>query len=176
MHRSGARTGIGPFGELMRRLLLVASLAASLAGLPTVALAHAEFVSSEPSGGDVVDEPPTEVVITFDGELRPEISEFLVTGPGGEVGVGAVDLEVAERNVLRGAVAIREPGVYTVAWTAVAVDGHRELGDFSFTVGGGEVPETALATAHEPMRLAVSLAGAALLLVTAILLRRRSGG
>src|SRR5919106_828269 len=122
----------------MRRLLFVTSLAVSLAALPTAALGHAEFFASEPADGAVVDEPPAEVVITFDGELQSERSEFRVAGPGGEVGVGAVDLEVAERNVLRGAVAITEPGIYTVKWTAVADDGHEEVGDFSFTVGGDD--------------------------------------
>ena len=47
---------------------------------------------------------------------------------GGVVGEGGLDLSVAERNELDGNVAIRAPGTYAVAWTAVSADGHEEQG------------------------------------------------
>jgi copper resistance protein C len=156
----------------MHRLFLAMLLAVTAGGFPAPALGHAEFVSSTPADGEVLHEPPTEVVITFDGELQPEGSEFRVAGPGGQVGMGSVDLEVAERNVLRGAVSISQPRIYTVTWTAVGEDGHEQTGDFKFTLAG--VPETALATAFEPMRLALTLAGALLVCAAAIASRRRA--
>jgi methionine-rich copper-binding protein CopC len=160
-------------GAIMRRLLFATFLAVTAAALPAMTLGHAEFVSSDPADGEVVDEPPAEVVITFEGELQPDGSEFRVAGPGGEVGVGSVDLEVAERNVLRGAVSITEPGIYTVNWTVVAEDGDEQTGAFSFTVAAGDVPETALPNLREPMRLALTLAGAALLLGAGTIVIRR---
>jgi copper resistance protein C len=157
----------------MRHLLLAAFLGAAAAALPAPALGHAELVSSTPADGDVLREPPAEVVITFDAELRPEGSEFRVTGPGGEAGMGSLDLDVAERNVLRGAVSASQPGTYAVTWTVLGEDGHQETGTFDFTVGG--VPETALRTAPEPMRLALTLAGGILIGAGAVASRRRAG-
>lgn len=160
----------------MRRAVLATFLAVAATALPDLALGHAEFVSSAPADDEVVTEPPTDVVITFEGELQPEGSGFRVAGPGGEVGSGSVDLEVAERNVLRGAVSISQAGIYTVKWTVVAEDGDQQIGDFSFTVGDRAVPETNLAVSFEPMRLALMLAGAALLFAAGTIATRRRGG
>jgi methionine-rich copper-binding protein CopC len=158
---------------LTRALVLGFVLVAVAAALPAPALAHAELVSSDPADGEVMAEPPTEIVITFDGELVPAGSGFRLAGPGGEVGVGSVDLEVAERNVLRGDASITAPGIYTVKWTVLGEDGHEQLGDFTFTVGSGDVPETALAAPFEPMRLALALAGAAMLVTAAVVVIAR---
>lgn len=165
-----------------RRLLPIV-LALGLAAVPAATLAHAELVSTDPAAGASLDDPPSEVVITFDGELDP-VSGFTVThADGDEVGVGEVDLEVAERNVLRGAVTITEPGVYTVSWTAISDDGHAEEGTFSFgylagasdeTEGGhddeGETPDTALSAPATNGSLG---AGVVLLLVALAMTVRR---
>jgi methionine-rich copper-binding protein CopC len=130
----------------MRRIRLVPITAAVtlLLTLPAAVSAHAELVSSDPAPGDRLDEAPSEVTVTFDGELAPE-SGFIVTDADGhEVGAGGLDLDVAERNVLRGAVTITEPGVYTVAWTAVSDDDHPEEGSFTF---GYDANPTATSTA-----------------------------
>lgn len=123
----------------MRRITLrlsrfAASAIAALAliAVPTVVAAHADLESSTPEAGANLDTAPTEVVLTFSGELDPA-STFVVTdAEGTTVGEGELDLDVAERNVVSGTVDISEPGVYTVAWTAVSIDGHPEEGSFEF--------------------------------------------
>jgi copper resistance protein C len=157
--------------RLPRRLLPLATLVASLA-LPTLVLGHVELASTSPADGERLDEPPTEVVITFDGELNPEASEFTVTDASGtEVGSGGVDLEVADRNELRGAVEITEPGVYVVSWTGTGTDGHEETGEFRFGYQADvepvapAQPNTAVATADG--RAAATAWGAALIWVAA---------
>lgn len=117
----------------MRRhtLPIVAALAATVA-MPALVLGHAEYASSDPEAEANLDTPPSEVTVTFDGELDPS-SGFVVTDAADiEVGVGELDLTVADRNVLSGPVAITEPGVYTVTFTAASIDGHAEEGHFSF--------------------------------------------
>jgi hypothetical protein len=112
--------------------------------------------------------------MTFGGELDPEGSSFVVTDADGiEVGTGEVDLDVAERDEMRGAVDITEPGEYTVAWSSAAADGHPEEGTFTFTVvdpgatGGTQgTPDTALPVPAGPHPLV--LAGPALLGMAAI--------
>lgn len=120
-------------------------LAAVLVSLPAAAAAHAELVSSSPADGGTLTTPPDEVVLTFDDELDPDKSSFTVTDAGGdEVGSGEVDLNVADRNVLRGSVDVSERGAYTVRYVAAAADGHVTEGTITFTYGSNAAPNTAL--------------------------------
>ena len=157
----------------VRRLLAALVLALAAVAVPALALAHAEFVSSTPEHGAMLDVPPSEIVITFEGELQAEGSGFRVAGPGGDVGSGTLDLQVAERNVLRGAVSLTEPGVYTVKWTVVAADGDEQLGYFDFTIRGATVPTTALAAPPGPIRAVLTTIGAVMLAAAVLLVLRR---
>jgi copper resistance protein C len=161
---------------------LVAS--AALIAIPSLAAAHAHLESTDPAAGSNLDEPPIEVVLTFDGELQPDGTGFTVTDDHEhEVGSGELDLTVADRNVISGAVEISEPGIYTVSWTAVAEDGHRDSGEFSFGYraeeevpheeddGHGDAPDTAVTAPGGVSPLV--LAGALLLTVGGMLLIRR---
>ena len=122
-------------------------LAGGLALLPTLALAHTELTASDPADGSTVTDAPEEVVLTFEAEVDDGAS-FTVVGPDGEeVGSGTLDLEVADRNVLRGAVDVAATGEYTVTWSVVGDDGHDVEGEVTFTFDpGGEAstPDTAL--------------------------------
>jgi copper resistance protein C len=164
---------------MTRRPILAVLLALALAAIPAAAAAHVHLVSTTPEGGENLDEPPTEVSIEFDGELDPEVSAFTVTDADGtEVGTGAVDLTVADRNVLIGEVTIDEPGVYTVEWEVTGTDGHTITGSFSFGVDTDEdIPEASEGDGHEPPNTAMdapigpsplSLLGMALLALAAI--------
>jgi len=161
------------------RTLLIALCAMLVT--PGAVAAHAELTGMDPEAGAELDGPPTEVVMTFDGELDPEMSGFVVSGPGGsEVGAGEVDLEIAERNEMRGSVAITEPGEYEVSWTAVAGDGHPEEGSFTFTVADPDAspqenPDTAMPAAPSvPGPGLPVLAGLGLLAIAALSVARRS--
>lgn len=164
------------------RLLLTPVVAGLLmATIPAVASAHVHLVSTSPQAGANLEDAPGEVTLTFDGELDPAGSSFAVsTDQGEEVGNGEVDLDVADRNVLRGSVSISAPGVYTVDWTVLGVDGHEITGSFSFRYAtdeeipegegddhGQESPDTAMATSRgsSPLTaiglLLIALAGVA---------------
>jgi methionine-rich copper-binding protein CopC len=154
-------------------IVALTALALTAVTVPAVALAHAEFVSSTPADGERLDAPPAEIVVTFEGELQPDGSSFVVTGPSGDVGSGSVDLQVAERNVLRGEMSSGAAGVYTVKWTIVAEDGDQQTGDFMFAIGEA-IPETAIPGTAGPMRIVLTLTGLVVLLaVPAVIVRRR---
>jgi copper resistance protein C len=165
---------------LTRPLSILALPLAALLLAPAAVLAHAHLESASPEEGAELDAPPAEVVLVFDGELDPEASGFTVTDAGGtEVGRGEVDLEIAERNELRGPVTIEGSGEFTVAWSIVAADGHPDEGSYSFIVagtddGGSVTPDTALAAPRGASPLV--LVGLALLLVAARITRRRLAG
>jgi len=167
------------------RLLLITIATAALLAMPAVASAHVELISSSPEAGTNLDAAPTEVIVTFDDELDPDHSTFTVTdADDNEVGSGEVDLTVADRNVMRGDVAVSEPGVYTVSYTVAGVDGHEIDGSFSFGYNadatipeatGGEHdddPDTALPYS-QPSPLPV--VGALLIVMAALLGVRRLG-
>jgi methionine-rich copper-binding protein CopC len=143
------------------RLLAATSLALALAATPTLVLGHVALVSSDPEAGTNLDTAPSEVTLTFDGELDPDGSGFTVTDHhGDEVGSGEVDLDVADRNVLAGPVTIDEPGVYTVEWTVLGTDGHEITGSFSFGYATDEeIPEGEAGHGHENPDTALPIRG-----------------
>ena len=158
---------------LFGAVLLTAALAAP-------ASAHVELVTTSPEAGANLTTAPSEVSITFDDELDPDLSSFRVIGPGSiEVGSGEVDLSVADRNVMTGPVTVTTHGVYTVTYEVAGVDGHQLEVGFSFgyqattaipdpTINEG--PDTAM---HEPPpRTGLILLGALFLLASATIAAR----
>ncbi|HET7583027.1 MAG TPA: copper resistance CopC family protein [Candidatus Limnocylindria bacterium] len=143
-------------------LLLLTLLAAAPAA------AHAELVDASPPDGARLATVPDEVVLHFSDELDPADSSFTLTGPdGAAAGTGSVDLEVADRNVLRGRVSDVGTGTYRVDWVSVAADGHEERGTLSFTVGQEPLANTALRAPSNPLTPAgwlLLIAGSSLLL------------
>ena len=162
---------------LIQWLTSLGTLVALLVVASGPVAAHAELATTSPEDGAELDAAPDEVVLVFDGELDPESSGFVVTDAGGaEVGRGEVDLEVAERNELRGPVDIDGPGEYTVSWSIAAADGHPGEGSYTFTVRHPQAPDTSLPGAGPgPLVLlgsALLLAGS--LLAAVRMARRRS--
>lgn len=133
----------------LMRLAIPATAALLALGAPPASLGDAGLESTVPAAGEELTTPPDEVILVFDGELSPDGSTFTVTDAGGTtVGRGELDLGVPDRNELRGTVDIRRPGTYEVDWTAVAADGHREAGEFTFSLAEDVAPgspDTALA-------------------------------
>ncbi|MGH2445003.1 MAG: copper resistance CopC family protein [Candidatus Limnocylindria bacterium] len=143
---------------------------------PIAALAHAGLATTSPEDRERLDNPPNEVVLIFEGELDPDGSGFVVTdADGADVGTGTLDLEVADRNELRGQVSIEADGAYTVAWTSRAADGHEEAGEFSFIVGGSDTaaPNTAVPAPNDGWPPALVVIGALLVVFAALIVARR---
>ena len=149
-------------------------LAGGLSLLPALALAHTELTASDPVDGSTITDAPDEIVLTFAGELDDGAS-FSVLGPDGdEVGFGALDLDVADRNVLRGEVEVAATGEYTVAWSVVGGDGHAVEGEVSFTYdpeGEPSTPDTALPAGTGST---AALVGVLLLLLAVVVPVRRA--
>ncbi|MGQ0606914.1 MAG: copper resistance CopC family protein [Chloroflexota bacterium] len=154
------------------RLATPAIIAGACALLsPMSVLAHAGLVSSTPAADAELTMSPDEVILVFSGELAPNGSGFTVTDSDGTtVGDGSLDLTVADRNEMRGATSLAEPGSYFVAWTLVAADGHQESGAFGFSVtSSAGTPDTAMSAQGE----ATAGIGAVMLLIAAALGLRR---
>ncbi len=174
----------GRLAKPMRnRTILSAAFATVLLAVPALAAAHAPLTESSPKASDKLDTAPTEVTLTFGGELDPDGSSFKVTDAGGaDVGNGTVDLAVADRNVMTAKVTITDPGIYTVSYVSTSIDGATLDGTFSFgyktdstvpaaTGGDDDAPDAALSSPTSSALLA--LIGVLLLLGGASLATRR---
>lgn len=120
----------------MKNALFVrGALAALLVAVAPLALSHALPKVQQPASGATVAEAPHEVSIEFGEALEPGFSSIAVTDANGKSvmeGQSAVDGGNAKK--MHAALSTLGPGTYMVTWAAVAHDGHRTQGHYSFTV------------------------------------------
>ena len=102
----------------------------------TVALAHAHLVRATPAAGGTVQEVPKEIVLRFNEKLELSFSTVVLRDATGKQ-VDKVDLQVdkADRFVLRASLPTLSPGLYKVEWQVMSTDTHKVNGNFTFTVG-----------------------------------------
>ena len=161
-HGSGkASTGLPVPSRGVKRLaglLAVAALAA-----PAAAHAHATLVRAEPDNGAVLRNAPRVVQLTFDDSIRGASGNEVVSNEtrasalAGSPRVSGRDLVLTLRRDL-------SDGDYSVRWSIVSQDGHREQGVLAFGVGEGRAPARPVLGASTP------LAGSTVVLRTLYLL------
>ncbi|AZQ53771.1 copper resistance CopC family protein [Burkholderia cenocepacia] len=116
-----------------RRGLLAAAIAAGSL-IASTAFAHVFPQHQSPSAGAEVT-PPAGVQIEFDGPLEPAFSSLNVSNSNGkQVNTAKAEVDPNDRKSIHVALPTLAPDTYTVHWTAVAADGHRTHGDYSFKV------------------------------------------
>ncbi|WP_320534860.1 copper resistance protein CopC [Robbsia andropogonis] len=100
-----------------------------------LAWAHAYPKHQEPPAGSTAPATLNAVVIDFDDGLEPAFSSIDVKDAQGK-SVIREKAKVDANDNKRMSVGLTPltPGVYTVAWVAVAADGHRTQGHYQFTV------------------------------------------
>lgn len=118
-----------PTRGLRRLALLFAGLSVA-----TAAFAHVFPQKQEPGAGATV-ASPAQIRITFDGPLEPAFSALTVTDAAGtQVNTAKAVVDAAQRAVIALPLPALSAGRYTVHWIAVAEDGHRTHGDYTFDV------------------------------------------
>lgn len=119
--------------------LSIRSLAAAAAlAFAQWACAHAHPTHSAPAAGVTVsagDNAAKQVSIEFDDALEPAFSSLRVADAKGQsVTRGKSSVDASDKKHMSVALRGLQPGSYTVTWVAVAVDGHRTNGRYTFTV------------------------------------------
>jgi len=118
----------------VKRALLVLALVTLAA--PSAAAAHATLVKTVPANGAVVDRAPRVVQVVFDDTVRVASGNAAVENTtnasvlGGKATIHGRTLAIPLRATLR-------DGDYSVRWSIVSDDGHREQGVIAFGVGTG---------------------------------------
>jgi len=110
-------------------------LAAILLFVPTAGWPHAVLVRSVPSARATLARPPERIHLWFNERLEPAYSKVSVWDGGGhqvDAGDGVVD--AAEPTRLTVGVPGLVPGIYTVKFRVLSVDGHLVESQFPFTV------------------------------------------
>ncbi len=115
---------------------IIVGIGVLIACAPVKTWAHAFPDHSSPRVGAMLFSPPESVRIWFDGYLEPSFSTIEVYDKN-EVRVDKQDgaVNALDPTLLEVWLPTLSFGVYRVVWTAVAIDGHRTEGDFTFTIG-----------------------------------------
>jgi len=128
--------------HFLSRRTAVLILAASFAilTLPAIVLAHAELKTASPAAKSTVTEPVEVISGRYTEAMKADGSSLIVKdAAGATVAKGTVDPADEKRMVATPATPL-DSGVYAVAWTAVATDGHVERGKWTFTVAVAATP------------------------------------
>ncbi|WHY66503.1 copper resistance CopC family protein [Neobacillus sp. SuZ13] len=113
----------------MKKLLLI--LVGMLVMLPSIASAHTELTTSNPTSGQVVKEDLKEIVLTYEGKIE-SLSTMTLVKDGKEIPLVSV---TPNDNQLIGTVSTAlENGTYSVQWSIAGEDGHPISGEIPFTV------------------------------------------
>jgi methionine-rich copper-binding protein CopC len=109
--------------------------AAALAlGAAQLAWAHAYPTHQEPGAGASVPTTQSAVTIDFDDALEPAFSSIQVADASGKsVTRDKAAVDASNKKRMSVPLDALSAGTYTVTWIAVAADGHRTTGHYSFT-------------------------------------------
>lgn len=101
----------------------------------STSFAHAELVSSTPSGGETVTTSPSSVSLQFSVRVQTRMSSIAVKDQSGaSINVGAL-IESDQGKQLSVSLPQLGAGVHRVEWRALSADDHMIEGRFEFSVG-----------------------------------------
>ena len=111
----------------------------------TVAAAHAELVSSVPAKGSTVPASSAPIVLTFSEGMQPTSHADLLAPSGAKLGTATVDPADTTKLTFTPGSPL-DPGVWTVKWTSIALDGHLLRDQYTFTVSAAASPAPSAST------------------------------
>jgi copper resistance protein C len=119
--------------DSLRRGARAAAIATAIL-MPSAVFAHLFPQKQSPSAGAEVSAPAS-VTIVFDGPLEPAFSSVAVSlSSGKKVTTPKAQVDQHDKRSISLVLPPLPPDNYTVHWVAVASDGHRTHGDYSFSV------------------------------------------
>ena len=105
--------------------------------VPAVGWPHAYLVKSSPPRRAVLFRAPARVQLWFNERLEAEFSSLSVRDrEGTQVDLGDVQVGPDEPHKLSVGIPVLAPGVYTVKFRVLSVDGHVVESEFFFTIRG----------------------------------------
>lgn len=122
------------FRTLCLTLLALALIPAMFVLGETRAHAHDVLVDQTPKAGEVLDEAPAEIVLSYNNNLMTSgVAAITVTdATGTERDLGAPVIDGRDAKLATDSL---ETGAYHVVWSVVSSDGHSIAGQFVFGIG-----------------------------------------
>lgn len=131
-------------------LALVAALLV-LVGAPRTAEAHAILLSIDPANGEVVEDSPGTIAVTFTETVRVDDDAVtLLDDTGASV---AVDVEVVGDELRISPTSPLDDGTYVVSWRVISIDSHPVSGGSVFHVGAATLDDVVIDRAASPTGL-----------------------
>ena len=114
--------------------------ASPASGLRAAVPAHARLVSVSPADGAELSTGPSQVQLTFDDVVSPQLAQVRLTRDGSPVETSPPRVD---RTVVSVDVTGRTgPGAYRLVWQVTSDDGHPVSGESAFTVAGAAAQPT----------------------------------
>jgi len=115
----------------MKRFMLSIIL---LMVFPLAAAAHVYMLGMSPAEKAELSESPAKVTIEFAGSVEPAFSKIEVFDSSGKM--VSKKTRFLNRDMIMEADidGTLSPGVYTVKWRCMSLDGHSQTGEYSFTI------------------------------------------
>ncbi|HEY6742482.1 MAG TPA: copper resistance CopC family protein [Lapillicoccus sp.] len=125
----------GVFLALLATVVQAASAQASpVSGVHAALPAHATLVSVTPADGAELSSGPSQIQLTFDDVISPQLAQVRLTRDGSPVETTAPRVD---RTVVTVDVTGRTgPGAYRLVWQVTSDDGHPVSGASAFSVAG----------------------------------------
>ena len=125
----------------MRRAGLLALFAAAALAWPAAAWAHAALLRTVPVASRTINQPPTEVRLTYSEPVEPRFAIVSVTAASGQqVTSGSPAAAPGSPQTLVTPLRRVPEGWYLVFWRVISADGHPVRGAFTFAVGPNPGP------------------------------------
>ncbi len=125
----------------MRRIAVVAAVAAAFLALPAAAWAHAALLQTTPVASRVLNTAPTQVTLRYSEPVEPRFAIVSVTNAAGDrETAGPPSRSPANDDTLVVPLKKLAEGWYLVYWRVISVDGHPVRGAFTFAVGPNPGP------------------------------------
>lgn len=124
----------------MKNIILILCMTLSLFTYSSTVGAHADLASSSPTNGAILENAPTEVVLTFTTPIDNQVFEIgALNVEKGSVATGEPSLN-SSRDALTIGLSDQISGLITIPYSVISKDGHPIEGSISFTVKEKEVP------------------------------------
>ncbi len=119
--------------------MLLASIALALLVIPVAA--HVVLVSATPVADSVIGQPPPVIKVRFDMAPETKFAAIHVLDARGQVMAGgAATIDPSDPTIIAVPIPHLPFGLYTVAWQALAPDGHLSKGNYAFTLTASPGP------------------------------------
>lgn len=125
--------GASKMRKTLRNLAVAVIMLAAPAMVPDTAFAHAVVVKAQPALDQQVASGPLAIRLEFNARIDKERSTLQLTAPDSSKSEIAIE-PGGEPNVITATTGALAPGVYSLRWQVLAIDGHITRGDIPFTV------------------------------------------